>query len=193
MLAPEGHLFFTFASASATADVVIATLGPAGTSSEQAAHYFAAIRGGEASGVHLAASYEQALEHALEDSSVMVVVANAYSNINVFYMHPRLLIDTVFFCHTPKYGLAARGDLADGGYSVASHPDPVPLIDELSPAGFKCDEVIYMASTSGAADFVASKKGEVALTTEIAAARRGLKFISSTRPIPMVWTVFRRA
>ncbi len=184
--------FFGVVPAPPSDNASVVTLGPAGTSSEQAAAHFAAIRGSVAATIHLTSTYEEAVDRTLADPAAFAVVANAYAGINVFYMNPRLVIDTVFYFSTPSYGLAARSALSAGGYSVASHPAPVPLIEELSPYGFTCNEIIYMSSTSGAAELVAQEKIDVALTTEVAAARHGLTFVSQVRPIPMVWTAFRR-
>ena len=47
-----------------------------------------------------------------------------------------------------------------------------------------------MPSTSRAAQAVLLKEADIALTTEIAARLHKLNFISSTRPIQMLWSVF---
>lgn len=67
---------------------------------------------------------------------------------------------------------------------------PDYLIGELLPDDLRIKKVIEKSSTSASALAVVSGEVDVALTTEIAARIHKLKFISRTRPIHMLWSVF---
>ena len=174
--------------------LVINTLGPNGTSSEAAAHFFTQWFGRQYPGaqvqVNLCDSYEQARSSLVEQVPAVMIVANAYQQINHFYMDPRLALVATFVFDTPLYGLASKGPLTTKKLTVATHPAPMMLIEELLPEGLEVDSVILALSTRAAAGAAARGEVDVALTTEVAAALHGLNFVSSTRPIRMLWSVF---
>lgn len=175
------------------ATAVVATLGPAGTSSEAAA---AALRQriGATTPTMLCDRYEDAALAVEEGRADLLLVANAYSNVNDFYMSPELCLAAVFVHQTPEYGLATLPDAeVSGEVSVASHPAPIPIINQLLPAHLSVHRVLPVQSTSVAAAAVRSGQAEVALTTAPAVSAYRLNFISRTRPITMLWSVFRRA
>lgn len=170
----------------------IATLGPAGTSSEQAALFlWAAQRRLEAPAIVLNATYEQAGEAVASGRASHLVVANAYAGINRFYMNPAFTIVGAFLKDTPLYGIAApSARRIPRAARISSHPAPVPLIGELLPADYSVSEILLSASTSAAAAQAVLGETDLALTTEPAAAANKLRFISRTRPIRMLWSVF---
>ncbi len=169
------------------------TLGPAGTSSEYASQFFHRWMSDKYSNsyheIHLNDSYELARTN-IKDEKGLLIVANAYSKINDFYMDAHLRILATFLYDTPLYGLVANKELSGRSLYIASHPAPIPLIGELLPDGLNIEKVIEMPSTSAAAQAVVSGEVDVALTTEIAARIHKLNFISRTRPIHMLWSVF---
>lgn len=175
-------------------DVKIHTLGPHGTSSEAAVGFFSKWLGHRYPGsrvqVNLSDSYEHARSRMDEHTPAALIVANAYPQIHNFYMDPRLSLVATFVFDTPLYGLVSRGPLTTRKVTVATHPAPLLLIEELLPQGLKVDSVILALSTSAAAAAAARGEVDVALTTEVAAKIHGLHFISSTRPIRMLWSVF---
>jgi len=175
--------------------LTVATLGPAGTSSEASARHLLdwaveALRA--CSGpIQLLPTYEQAMECVLTGRATHLLVANAYREINDFYMDPRLKIAAAYRFNTPNYGLAkCRGTQISSQIGVATHPSPIPLIEELLPIGVTVSVVVPMSSTSAAAAAVAGREVDVALTTDVAAEIYDLEFISRTRPIEMLWTAF---
>jgi prephenate dehydratase len=174
--------------------VTIHTLGPNGTSSEAAASFFTQWFGrrypDSCVQLHLCDSYEYARSSMEEHTPEVLIVANAYPQINTFYMDPRLSLVATFMFDTPLYGLVSKGPLTKKKLTVATHPAPVLLIEELLPQGLEVGSVIFALSTSAAAAAVAKGEVDVALTTEVAAKIHGLQFISSTRPIKMLWSVF---
>ncbi len=180
----------------------IATLGPAGTSSEAAARHLTAYLRGEAEEstppddeITLYSSYELAGAAVSSGSSDLLIVANAYHGISQFYMDPALRIVTAFMFDTPHYGIAAAASSPTGGrVRIASHPAPIPLIEELLDMNkFDVAEIIRCDSTSAAAASVAEGKADLALTTEPASEIHRLKIISRSRPIRMLWSVFARS
>ncbi|MGH9130907.1 MAG: hypothetical protein ACRDWV_04390 [Acidimicrobiales bacterium] len=183
-----------------TRNDVVATLGPAGTSSEAAGHALSQMLAvdpdGEseaASPVALYPSYEAASSAVLNESAARLLVANAYHGVNAFYMEPRLALECAFVFDPPQYGVAARSvDPLPFRTRVATHPAPEALLHQLPVAGTMVAEVEYVLSTSAAAALVAQGGADLALTTAPAARLHGLHFVSGTRCIRMLWSVFVR-
>ncbi|GAA1938199.1 prephenate dehydratase domain-containing protein [Kitasatospora viridis] len=173
----------------------IGTLGPAGTSSEQAALYLWADRGPAGPPtIHLYNTYETAGQALRERTVSHVVIANAYAGIHSFYMDPSLRFVGAFLFDTPHYGIAASpGHRIPRRARIATHPAPVALVDELLPADYSVAEILYATSTSAAADQARRGETDLALTTQPAAKAHALEFISRTRPIRMLWSVFALA
>lgn len=174
----------------------VATLGPAGTSSEQAArHLIDRLHGAETElAPKLFHSYEDASAAVLRGAADLLLVANAYANVAEFYMSPTLKLAGAFYFQTPQYGIATLPDrTVSGPIRIASHPAPVPLIEQLLPAHLDAKEIVLTSSTSAAALATRSGQVDAALTTRPSAERYGLSFISRTRPIEMLWSVFRLA
>lgn len=178
-------------------DVMIHTLGPNGTSSEAAAGFFSEWFGQRYPGsrlrLQLSDSYEQARSSMDEHMPRVLIVANAYPQIHHFYMDPLLSLVATYVFDTPLYGLASKSPLTTKRLTVATHPAPQMLIEELLPPGLEVDSVILALSTSAAAAAAAKGEVDVALTTEVAANIHGLRFVSNTRPIRMLWSVFALA
>ncbi|MFE6946453.1 type 2 periplasmic-binding domain-containing protein [Streptomyces chartreusis] len=171
----------------------IGTLGPEGTSSEQAARLLRSRLPGIPP-IVLRPTYEQALEDVTAGTVSHVVVANAYRDIHHFYMADEISLASIFVMDTPLYGIARRSDGSplSNHPSVVTHPSPRPLLDQLIPATYQLSKVATVDSTSQAAQAVAERRYDLALTTEPAASLHGLRFISRLRPIRMVWSVFIR-
>ncbi|UTH75623.1 hypothetical protein [Chromobacterium sp. IIBBL 290-4] len=169
------------------------TLGPAGTSSEYASQFFhnwmKERYARNADEIHLNASYELARSK-IKDNKGLLVVANAYAKINDFYMDASLKLLASFLYDTPLYGLVANKELPARPLTIATHPAPTPLIEELLPVGLSIGSIVEKSSTSAAAQAVVEGEVDMALTTEIAAKLHGLAFVSRTRPIHMLWSVF---
>lgn len=172
----------------------VATLGPAGTSSELAAkHLIARLPGDSVEQTPaLFHSYESASRAVLQGSADLLVVANAYANVSEFYMNTELSLVGAYHYRTPQYGIAVvPGSAPSGPVRIASHPAPVPLIEQLLPKEMSVKETVLTDSTSAAALAARAGRVEAALTTAPSAERYGLAFISETRPIDMLWSVFR--
>lgn len=177
-----------------SAQELIVTLGPSGTSSEAAAHHLSGLLTtwhGCRAGVALYDEYEDAATALRSRRGTLLVVANAYAAISDFYMDSGLRLAGAFVFDTPQYGLAARpGTRVVPEVRVASHPAPVPLIKQLIDPGVTVAEVRRVSSTSAAAAAARDGEVELALTTAPAATRHGLVFVTGTRDIRMLWSVF---
>jgi hypothetical protein len=173
----------------------ISTLGPNGTSSELAARHLWTVRGGAGPlAVVLCDTYETAADQLRSGAVSHLVVANAYSAINNFYMDPRLGLEAAFVLDTPPYGLAAAptGPAIPRRVRVATHPAPALLVKELMPTAHAVADLVFTTSTSTAAAVAQRLETDLALTTLPAAVAHQLRFISRTRTIRMLWSVFTR-
>ncbi|MGX2993510.1 prephenate dehydratase domain-containing protein [Streptomyces sp. JNUCC 64] len=170
----------------------IGTLGPTGTSSEQAALRMRADHGGHPTAdILLYDTYEQAGQALREGAVSHLVIANAYAGVHSFYMDPKLRFAGAFLFDTPHYGIAvAPGRPIPKRPRIATHPAPVALVEELLPAEYSAEGIQYAASTSAAAGQARRGETDLALTTLPAALANELEFISRTRPIRMLWSVF---
>jgi len=170
----------------------IATLGPQGTSSEEAArHLSLSIASDSRPLIQLLPSYEDARDAVLRGNAKRLLVANAYQGIDDFYMDPRLSLEQAFVYDTPGYGIAAQpATPLPVRCRVVTHPAPRALVPELIPPGYQVDCIEFAPSTSSAAEGVAMGRYNLALTTVPAAKLHQLTFISATRPIRMLWSVF---
>lgn len=185
------HQFLDFGLASIK-NLPIHTLGQSGTSSEYVAHFFSdwvSVNYKSTHDIYLHDSYEQA-RNKVVDSSGLLLVANAYSKVNNFYMDSRLKLISAFVYNTPLYGIASNGVLPDKPLVISSHPAPIPLIKELLPKDLVVAKIIEVSSTDTAAKAVALGNADIALTNEVASQMYKLNFISKTRPINMLWSVF---
>jgi ABC-type amino acid transport substrate-binding protein len=174
----------------------IATLGPHGTSSEHATAQLAASGGLGVAGdrdVALYPSFEAAAKAVRAGRASALVVANAYSGANAFYMDPLLELVGVFIAPTPLYGLAVRrGEPFPRSARVATHPAPVPLLGQLLPATATIQDLILTESTTAAVDLLVAGRANLALTNATSLADVA-EFASDTRPIRMAWSVFAAA
>lgn len=173
----------------------LVSLGPTGTSSEYASRYLAdntdELNIDYPLEIALFDTYELARRELYSCNECGLLVANAYRGINKFYMDSKIHPSIVFFCETPEYGIAVNTELKLNAIeSIASHPAPIDLINDLFVEDFPAENIIYADSTSHAATLVAKGAVDAALTTKPSAIKHNLSFISSTRTIPMVWTLF---
>ncbi len=187
-----------------TAEVKVATLGPEGTSSEEAARFFflkAVGRPAAEGDVLLFSTYEEAKDAVLSDFASHLVVATAYPECHHFYMSGELIPDheNHFPRDTPPYLLVSRSRrcMLPRAVRIATHPAPAEVIDQLLATmadTFDWFKVVHSTSTAEAARMVAKDEVEVALTTDPARRRFGLVAISEeSKTIPMDWLVFVKA
>ncbi|OIJ21867.1 hypothetical protein BKP45_04010 [Anaerobacillus alkalidiazotrophicus] len=173
--------------------VNIATLGPTGTSSEAAARYLLSFLKKSQGGYTLFPSFEEASNDLVNGNSNILLVANAYERIDELYMSQDLKFLFSFVFETPLYGITKRRgeDLAKNRtLKIATHHAPLSLIPWFLKNIDRNYEIVLVNSTSEAAIKVQTGEVDLSLTTANAAQEYGLEFISPTRTILMLWSIF---
>jgi len=179
--------------------IVIATLGPKGTSSDLCCRYFGKSILNTNVKCKLFSSYEEAALSVDSGESDLLLVANAYHKINEFYISYSLELSTFFVFDTADYGIATKSpdifslqaSVKSKQYILATHPAPAHLIPRLM-ADFECEYTVeYVLSTSQAAKLVASGDSDLCLTNTIAAENEGLQMCTDTYRIRMLWSIFK--
>lgn len=177
--------------------IKIATLGPSGTSSEYVTKKFIMNYFPDNLTSHkiiLYETFEKAMGKLVEGSLNYVICPHAYHRINEFYMNPLICLVEIFQCDTPMYGIATRQDYQFKDYHleeqvIVSHPAPLQLIRNYLG---KEPQFSIVDSTSIAAELVANKTYNIAITNEEAAKKFNLKFVHEFNKIPMSWSLFGR-
>lgn len=173
--------------------IKIATLGPKGTSSEAATQYLISQLSDKRREYTLFPTYEEAFEDLLSGHSNLLIVANAYKGIDKFYMSTEIRFLLSFVFQTPLYGVAANSGnlgLDNRSLKIATHHAPSSLIPWFLPDITNKYEIIHTQSTSEAALKVHKGEADLCVTTANACRMYELEFISRTRPIVMLWSVF---
>lgn len=167
------------------------TLGPPGSSSEQAVRYLGRHMASIRLTYRLEDSFEAVLALLQQQDIDLAVVPHAYAGIHRFYMMPELKLLRLFVMPTPVYGLAVHPQPTPGkGKPVlVTHPAPLPILRHLvdDPSQF---DVQIVGSTSVAARLVRDGKADWAITNEVALTTYGLEFTKVYGPIVMSWSVF---
>jgi len=182
----------------------IATLGPKGTSSEAAAEYLASLMGRELE-IRLFDSFEQACCHTEQNIDSVLLVANAYRDVDYFYMNPCINLAGSFHYSPPYYYMCCKS-VEKAGHklrlkkriTIATHRAPSSrihdIIESLHKGGWQFDlsktEIVYTEATSEAAKGVKSGEYDFCLVNEYAADLYQLDVISDPLIIEMVWTLF---
>ena len=165
------------------------TLGPEGTSSKHAAEHVAKLWGGR---IALFDTYEKAALGVRDDPiNNALIVANAYAQINVFYISNNFCPTAAFFHDTPEYIIACRPGASIGKsmVTIATHPAPRHLIAPCLQHSKVT--ILETDSTRQAAEMALRGEVDGCLTTRTAADILGLETIASViATIPMLWTIF---
>jgi len=182
----------------------IATLGPKGTSSEAAAEFLASLMGRNLE-IKLFDSFEQACSHTEQYNHSVLLVANAYRDVDYFYMNPCINLAGSFHYSPPYYYIccesvekACHRLKLKKRITIATHRAPSSrlhdMIESLKKSGWEFDlsrtEIVYTESTSEAAKAVKNGISDFCLINEYAADLYQLDVISNPLIIEMVWTVF---
>jgi bacilysin biosynthesis protein BacA len=175
--------------------LIVGTLGPSGTSSEEALNYIKQQI--QAKQINISVKLFDnflALREALQNNQVdLALVPHAYDKINEFYMEPNFDLGFIFVYPTPVYGLAKKKDreIKFTGSKVVTHPAPLPLLSQLLPGHSQQEITVELAnSTSAAAQQVHQGLADLAITNEKARQSYDLEFVATYGTIPMSWSVF---
>ncbi len=182
----------------------VATLGPAGTCSEDATAAYIRDRGWSLNeSLLLTDTFEAAVEKVLTGAVDQAVVPAAYMNFHdlVFRNLGQLQVHEILYSQTPIFVLAGRrgqyDEQQDGHvYKIACHHAPVPLIEKLRiPA-----EWLDASSNASAAWMASDGRAELCITQLKAVEvvnlqsppERRLEVIDTFGSVGMVWVVFER-
>lgn len=182
-----------------TDGVRVVTLGPAGTSSHDAARHLQTLLV-EADGapplpLELHDTFDVVLDRAVTDASCLALVPSAYRGATAFHWHDELRLLFHFARSTPPYGLAARRlPAAPAALRVAAMAEVDHLYDGLVPRPMAHREVVRVAarSTRHAAELVRCGAADVAVTNEPSRTDAGLVWLSCRPGVDIVWLVFAR-
>ena len=174
----------------------VCTLGPSGTSSEEALNYIK--KQIQPKDIEITVKlFDEflALREALRNNEVdLALVPHAYDKINEFYMEPNFDLGFIFVYPTPVYGLAKKKDqeVKFIGSKIVTHPAPLPLLSQLLPTGYNQQEItVELAnSTSAAAQQVHQGLADLAITNDKARQSYDLEFVAIYGTIPMSWSIF---
>lgn len=177
--------------------IKIGTLGPSGTSSEAAVAYFIQTYKNEAEdySITLLNNFHSVLHELTHGDLSMAIVPHAYSEINLFYINPKIALARMFTFDTPPYGLASRSDaiVSEHHCRVVSHPAPVLLLDILlGQMGLSRYKIKFVSSTSEAAQEVFENRADLALTNMNAIKKYDLVCCAMYGAIQMGWSVFTK-
>lgn len=175
-------------------ELTIATLGPSGTSSEQAAKALLRHLGLPQENISLHRTFEEAGEAAQNARNKLLLCANAYAGSDKFYVSPAHGFIGCFVYDTPEYGIVARQEFdlpRTGTVDIITHHAPIALLPWLlAGTGLEYRILAQYESTARVAELVSEGRFDYCVTNETSAMRYGLKFVSRTRPIRMLWSIF---
>ncbi|MEJ2631541.1 MAG: hypothetical protein P8011_08680 [Acidihalobacter sp.] len=177
----------------------IGTLGPIGTSSEQAALFYSKtiLPWYLKSSIHLFPTFEEVLESLLSEKINECVVPHAFKNINIFYINKHTNLHAIFRFSTPEYGLAyskGKRPKFDDHVRIATHHAPRHLADDRTLVPWEKITIVDAPSTSIAAKMLVDGDCDLAITNASALSNYGddVEFLSSFGQIDMGWSVFTK-
>ncbi|MFB7513014.1 hypothetical protein [Streptomyces sp. NPDC056144] len=174
----------------------LATLGPAGTSSELAARFLAAEHG---LSVELFATFDEVLDHVIGHKADLALVPSAYGGLTRFHWHRDLSLQGFFPMATPEYGIASTtgGPPApgEGPVTVAAMWEVRRIYAEVVPDELADREVTWVdaPSTQAAAEAVAAGHAELAVTNTPGIRAHDLRWLAVRPGAEIIWTLFSRA
>ncbi len=179
----------------------VGTLGPAGTTSEQALLTFdSRLRedGGPGVDARLYDDFGEVYRALLAADVEYALFPNAYEHITDLYWDPRLAVRCSYYRPTPEYGLFRARSLpaTPAALRVSSCPAVLSLMEPLAIDGVdraRRREIITVSSTEKAARAVAEDRADVAVTNMTSAQKYGLVAASPRFAVQMLWTIFGRA
>lgn len=171
--------------------MIIATLGPHGTCSEQAAHHFAEKFNGV---VVLRDTFEDAVDMTLNGDSSFAIVPAAYPGIaDIFFDNiARLSVHQLFLHPTPDFVFACHKNFSypGGAIKIITHPAPLILCRQVAEI-FNVEVSTALAlSNATAAMKIASGEFSHGITNSASADRYGLKILVNFGSVHMAWLAF---
>lgn len=176
---------------------VVGTLGPAGTSSHDAALYLRSQL--QADGVaayiqvRLYDRFDDLLLEAVARGVDYALVPSAYREATAFHWHPDLRLAFHFVHRTPCYGLARRRAVPDDDeLTIASMHEVRSVLPSVAPRALLLRPMRWAnaVSTHHAAELAAEGRAHLALTNDTSRQKFGLEWVGVRSGAEVVWLVF---
>lgn len=183
----------------ATTPTTIATLGPIGTTSYNAALYFRDYVQVTSKDVHvnidLYENFDLVFKALLDEKTQLILMPNAYNKMTEFYWNKNLEVICSFLLNTPSYGIASHNDFKGkkDKITLATCKAVEHIIPELWNSTLFKDkeyEIVEAYSTKSAMQLLVDQKVDLALTNSSSLKKSNLKFISETKSAEVLWSVF---
>lgn len=168
--------------------IIVATLGPEGTCSENAAQYY--INNNHYRGnIELYSTFEEAIETLKAGISDFVIVPSAYRKLADIIFDGRNIIEIadVFILITPGFVAVIMNELTKIK-KVAAHSSPANLASECFPYA----QLIISNSNSHSANMLVSGEVDACITTKKCIELSSVKIIRDFGEISMSWNVIKK-
>lgn len=173
--------------------MVIATLGPPGTCSEKAAHYFDLMEKLDGT-IVLRDSFEDAVDMTLRGDSSFAIVPAAYPGIaDIFFDNiDRLSVHKLFLHSTPDFVFACQKNspYPQGTIHIISHRAPIILSRQVSEIFDVEISTTLAQSNAVAAIKIAEGEFSYGITNAASANHYGLQILVNFGPVHMAWLAF---
>ncbi|HOM02663.1 MULTISPECIES: hypothetical protein [Acetivibrio] len=180
--------------------VTMATLGPEGTTSSEAAKVFKKYietRNQQANlKIDLYNSFELALNEIHKRNADFILLPNAYGKMTYFYWDTTIELGFTFINKTPEYGIAMldKKNLYDKPtLSISTCKAVEHLLQELMDTTefrYKNYEIVEANSTTESLMLLEDGKVDLALTNDTSLKNSEAYFISKTKSTEVLWSVF---
>lgn len=171
--------------------MIVATLGPSGTCSERAAHYFA---GKFDADIVLRDSFEDAVCMTLNGESTFAIVPAAYPGIaDIFFGNiSRLSVHQLFLYSTPDFVFACnnKSPYPNGAIEIITHRAPSILCLRVAELLQVEISTTFAPSNSVAAMKIASGEFSYGITNIVSATSYDLHVLFNFGPVCMAWLAF---
>lgn len=195
---------YFFKEISSNNNVKIGTLGPNGTSSEQALRYLISNIENYDKKIevekHLANSFIKLYESLNKGLIKYALIPTAYERITDFFWNNNFINNLNFIFPTPEYGLVCKNSykpIKDRKTRIACCPAVENIIDYLSDGELKNDQIerVKTNSTAEAVICLMSNEVDLAITNRTSFkiySDKDIKFIFKTYNANIVWSLFKR-
>ncbi|MET8122544.1 prephenate dehydratase [Micromonospora sp. NPDC005189] len=177
--------------------LALSTLGPAGTSSDDAARHLTERLTGAGHAelrMELHPTFDAVLDSVVGGASAVALVPSAYRDATAFHWHPKLRLLFYFAHSTPTYGLAARqGEAPERTpLRISTMSEVSVLYPELCPPALRGRAVDWVParSTMDAARTLARGDADLALTNDHGRDAHDLYWLSHRPGAQIVWLLF---
>ncbi len=195
---------YFFKEVSDNANIKIGTLGPNGTSSEQALKYLISNIPNYSHKIefekHLMNNFRNVYESLNEGLINYALIPTAYERITDFFWNNNFINNLNFIFPTPEYGIACKNNyrpIRNRKIRIACCPAVENIIAYLSNGELQDDQIerIKTNSTTEAVICLINDDADLAITNKTSLdiySDRDIKFISKTYNANIVWALFKR-